>query len=83
MGRPRKNYTCRECGEPCDRRGRTKGGVSCVSCAIKRHQRAAREINARQGEYYDKWMQGMEDALAKIRRQRAARLVPADAGSDE
>jgi len=80
MGRPRLQAHCRECGKPCPRRGRWDNGYQCIDCAIRHHQDSVRQINARKGEYYEKWVSGMAAAV-----ERANAVIAAyreDAGSD-
>lgn len=77
MGRPRAVHTCAGCGKPTPRRGRARDGVRCVPCSIQRHEESARQISARQGPYYEKWLAGMEKATAARRAEFTG--VPADA----
>lgn len=69
MGRPPEQAYCRECGEPCPRRGRWDNGWRCVQCAVKSSGRSNRQIMARRGEYYEKWVAGMARALEKERQR--------------
>jgi hypothetical protein len=72
---------CRVCGKPCAKRGRYKGGYQCVACGIGEHQKAARQINARRGEYYEKWVVGMAAAVERARAMIDAYQEPTDSTS--
>ena len=78
MGRPKVTHLCAGCGKPTPRRGRATEGVRCVECSVDRHEEAARQINAGEGPFYDKWLAGMEKAVTRGR----ARGARASAGGD-
>ena len=79
MGRPRKLYRCRECGKPCERRGRRQHGVSCIDCAIARYERSNWEIHEKRGEYYEKWLLNTNAAIQRLGREYVAGTTPPDA----
>ena len=70
MARPRVQTYCRECGEPCPRRGHWDHGYKCINCSVRAFETATNQIREGEGEYYEKWLRG----LARSMMERLAKL---------
>ena len=79
MGRPRAVHECVGCGKPTPRRGRMSDGVRCLECSISRQIEASKQMRAKKGEHYDRWLEGMKAAI-KRQEERPGRAVEVSEG---
>lgn len=60
-----KGMACEQCGSTVQVGSRRKAAVLCLECRIDRMSECATEMYHRSGPYYDKWVQGMIEAIRK------------------
>jgi hypothetical protein len=58
---------CRECGELTVRRERYTRDPLCLDCAVEKQEASVRQINARRGVFYERWIDGMAHAVERQR----------------
>ena len=60
-----KDMACDKCGSTVQVGSRRKDAVLCLDCRIDRSTECAIQMYHRSGPYYDKWVEGMIEAIRK------------------
>ena len=55
-------FECAGCGDPVRKRAAASAEVRCINCAVQRSQVNALQQMTKSGEFYRRWVAGMERA---------------------
>lgn len=62
-----RSFTCAGCGKPVRKRAAAGSDVRCIECAVERSMANAVQQMTKSGEFYRRWVVGMERAASEGR----------------